>query len=277
VLLPLLLVDVQAAVRMPPPSRCAAQSLHKAVAHSHPTCCRRCTFRHRYAQLPAGRERSSRCETHTCIAGHAWHWEQLDTTAAWNTRSGPQLQWLGASSRYLLFNDLHCRGPAGGIAAAAIAAVTAATDRVLKDGAAKHRSLKQDEAAGDTDIGPSAARGFIAGNASRLSTGSSAAAAVAAASGKAAVAASGAARDVAVAEAAPQQLLGDACAVVYDLQRMTRTRRLPLPVHSVSEDGARGLATNMQRLEAASPGEQSQEYVDVDVGPPPSLQGNSLW
>ena len=42
--------------------------------------------------------------------------------------------------------------------------------------------------------------------------------------------------------------------VVYDLQRMTRTRRMPLPLHSVSEDGARGLAVNMQRLEAASPG-----------------------
>lgn len=42
--------------------------------------------------------------------------------------------------------------------------------------------------------------------------------------------------------------------VVYDLQRMTRMRRLPLPLHSVSEDGARGLAVNMQRLEAASPG-----------------------
>jgi hypothetical protein len=43
--------------------------------------------------------------------------------------------------------------------------------------------------------------------------------------------------------------------VVYDLQRMTRLRRLPLPLHSVSEDGARGLAVNMQRLEAASPGQ----------------------
>lgn len=42
--------------------------------------------------------------------------------------------------------------------------------------------------------------------------------------------------------------------VVYDLQRMTRMRRLPLPLHSVSEDGARGLAVNMQRLDAASPG-----------------------
>jgi hypothetical protein len=56
--------------------------------------------------------------------GHAWHWEQLDTTAAWNTRAGPQLQWLGASSRYLLFNDLRCGavGDAGsaGLAAAAV-------------------------------------------------------------------------------------------------------------------------------------------------------------
>lgn len=42
--------------------------------------------------------------------------------------------------------------------------------------------------------------------------------------------------------------------VVYDLQRMTRMRRLLLPLHSVSEDGARGLAVNTQRLEAASPG-----------------------
>ena len=56
--------------------------------------------------------------------GHVWHWEQLDTTAAWNTRAGPQLQWLGASSRYLLFNDLRCGavGDAGsaGLAAAAV-------------------------------------------------------------------------------------------------------------------------------------------------------------
>ena len=60
-----------------------------------------------------------------CVApGHVWHWEQLDTTAAWNTRAGPQLQWLGASSRYLLFNDLRCSaiGDAGsaGLAAAAV-------------------------------------------------------------------------------------------------------------------------------------------------------------
>lgn len=56
--------------------------------------------------------------------GHVWHWEQLDTTAAWNTRAGPQLQWLGASSRYLLFNDLRCSavGDAGsaGLASAAV-------------------------------------------------------------------------------------------------------------------------------------------------------------
>lgn len=44
------------------------------------------------------------------------------------------MQWLGASSRYLLFNDLHCRGADGGGLAASAAAAAAAADRVLQDG-----------------------------------------------------------------------------------------------------------------------------------------------
>jgi hypothetical protein len=65
-------------------------------------------------------------DDHTHCPGHVWHWEQLDTTAAWNTRSGPQLQWLGASSRYLFFNDLRCRA----IANVGSASLTAAAVKV---------------------------------------------------------------------------------------------------------------------------------------------------
>ncbi len=49
-------------------------------------------------------------------AGQAWRWEQVDVSRAWNLRAGPQLQWLGPTSRHLLFNDLHCRRPAAAAA-----------------------------------------------------------------------------------------------------------------------------------------------------------------
>lgn len=94
--------------------------------------------------------------------GHVWHWEQLDTSAAWNTRAGPQLQWLGASSRYLLFNDLRCRGGADGSSSgtlSAAAAASAAADRMLKDGRGRKsdRALRQQGpgAAGDAAVAAS--------------------------------------------------------------------------------------------------------------------------
>ena len=47
-------------------------------------------------------------------AGAAWRWEGLDSSAAWNSGAGPQLQWLGASSRYFVFNDVQCDRPVDG-------------------------------------------------------------------------------------------------------------------------------------------------------------------
>lgn len=102
--------------------------------------------------------------------GGGWHWEQLDTSSAWNSHSGPHLQWLGPSSRYAVFNDRQCGADADAAAAAAAAA------------------------------------------------------------------------------------LQGACAVVYDLQLMTRARVLPHPLAAVSRDGGRAASLDFRRLDVARPG-----------------------
>ena len=53
------------------------------------------------------------------------------------------------------------------------------------------------------------------------------------------------------------------CAVVYDTQQMTRSRRLALPLWSVARDGSSALAVNMQRLEAATAGEGTRHGPSV--------------
>lgn len=34
-------------------------------------------------------------------ADDTWYWEHLDTSWAWNSHQGPQLQWLGPSDRHV--------------------------------------------------------------------------------------------------------------------------------------------------------------------------------
>lgn len=36
------------------------------------------------------------------FADDSWYWEHLDTSWAWNSHQGPQLQWLGTTDRYAL-------------------------------------------------------------------------------------------------------------------------------------------------------------------------------
>ena len=51
------------------------------------------------------------------------------------------------------------------------------------------------------------------------------------------------------------QLAGDPfCSVVFDIQRLTRARVLPLPVCAVSPDGLSGLHVSFGRQEYAAPG-----------------------
>lgn len=38
-------------------------------------------------------------EVFVCVADDAWYWEHLDTSWAWNSYQGPQLQWLGTTDR----------------------------------------------------------------------------------------------------------------------------------------------------------------------------------
>ena len=35
-----------------------------------------------------------------CVVDDAWYWEHLDTSWAWNSYQGPQLQWLGTTDRH---------------------------------------------------------------------------------------------------------------------------------------------------------------------------------
>jgi len=51
---------------------------------------------------------------------------------------------------------------------------------------------------------------------------------------------------------------GGRCAVVYDMQQLTRSRVLPMPVHSVSSDGSMAASFNHQRLHAAMPGARTE-------------------
>lgn len=44
------------------------------------------------------------------------------------------------------------------------------------------------------------------------------------------------------------------CAVIFDIQRLTRARVLPLPVHTVSPDGLQGLHVSFGRQELAQAG-----------------------
>ncbi len=53
---------------------------------------------------------------------------------------------------------------------------------------------------------------------------------------------------------------GGRCAVVYDMQQLTRSRVLPMPVHSVSTDGSMAASINHHRLHAAMPGAGAREY-----------------
>ncbi|DBA87852.1 TPA: hypothetical protein ACH3X1_004849 [Trebouxia sp. C0004] len=94
-------------------------------------------------------------------ADDTWYWEHLDTSWAWNSHQGPQLQWLGPSDRYIVFNDGRCHGI----------------------------QLSRDPF----------------------------------------------------------------CAVVFDIQHLTRARILPLPIHTVSPNGYQGLHVSFVRQELATP------------------------
>ena len=37
-----------------------------------------------------------------------WNWTYLTTSSAWNLQLGSRLQWLGPSSRLVVFNDRDC-------------------------------------------------------------------------------------------------------------------------------------------------------------------------
>ena len=55
---------------------------------------------------------------------------------------------------------------------------------------------------------------------------------------------------------------GGRCAVIYDMQQLTRSRVLPMPVHSVSADGSLAASFNHQRLHAAMPGAAARLYAN---------------
>ena len=139
-----------------------------------------------------------RCHGDYCAAGHSWRFEQLDTSNAWNLRAGPQLQWLGSTSRYFVFNDGGCGGP-------------------------RSRLLAED--------GLSGAHGGASNDSSSASIGL-----------------------VAAASSNDHTAAGGWCAIVYDMQQLTRSRVLPMPVHSVSADGKLAAGYSFQRLQAAVPG-----------------------
>ena len=40
-----------------------------------------------------------------------WNWTYLTTSSAWNLQLGSRLQWLGLSSRLVVFNDRDCHQP----------------------------------------------------------------------------------------------------------------------------------------------------------------------
>lgn len=42
------------------------------------------------------------CADFVCVEDDAWYWEHLDTSWAWNSYQGPQLQWLGTTDRHAL-------------------------------------------------------------------------------------------------------------------------------------------------------------------------------
>ena len=137
--------------------------------------------------------------------GYSWRFEQLDTSTAWNLRAGPQLQWLGTTSRYFVFNDGLCGG-----------------QRSRLQGIGTSISSDSISAAGGGIMNVTDDADSLA-----VATGGDAAAAAAA---------------------------GGWCAVVYDVQQLTRARALPVPVHSLSPDGTMATSINFQRLDAALPG-----------------------
>ncbi|KAL3145810.1 hypothetical protein ABBQ38_015186 [Trebouxia sp. C0009 RCD-2024] len=112
----------------------------------------------------------------------SWYWEHLDTSWAWNSHQGPQLQWLGTTDRYIVFNDGRCQG---------------------------------------------------------------------------------------------MRLGGDPfCSVVFDIQRLTRARVLPLPVCAVSPDGLLGLHVSFGRQEHANPGYTGQAGQSLEASAP---RTDGLW
>ena len=52
------------------------------------------------------------------------------------------------------------------------------------------------------------------------------------------------------------------CSVVFDIQRLTRARVLPLPVYAVSPDGLSGLHVSFGRQEYAAPGKDLCDMPD---------------
>jgi hypothetical protein len=131
----------------------------------------------------------------------------LDTSTAWNLRAGPQLQWLGITSRYFVFNDGLCSGQR--LELPGIGTSTSSDSASVLGG-----SIGNETSAGDR-------------------------------------VALGLAFDEAAGAAAAA---GGWCAVVYDVQQLTRTRVMRMPVHTVSPDGTKATSINFQRLDAASPG-----------------------
>ena len=124
-------------------------------------------------------------------AGGGWRWEQLNSAAAWNVRRGPMLQWLGPTSRYIVFNDIGCN--ASGSSSGQLAAWV--------------RPWEQQQGwAGSHGTG---------GNSSGRE---------------------------------------QPCAVIYDMQQMSRSRSLPTAIYSVSPDGRLAATLNFGRLDAAAPG-----------------------
>lgn len=56
------------------------------------------------------------------------------------------------------------------------------------------------------------------------------------------------------------------CSVVFDIQRLTRARVLPLPVCAVSPDGLLGLHVSFGRQEHATPGKKLQTPLPPPLG-----------